>query len=224
MSVASRRGRRSTRSSSSKWRRGKPRNPLTNAGAIVVCDQLIGATRRRRCGRRAGRLSPRAAATTRIAIDEGLAMSESQAGALNRSLAISSPPSAICQSGRGGALSLLPDMLGGDELPPARARGPVPGVRRGRSADRRREVTIPSRSRRINALMLTCGHYDNSGDFAFRVGLPGKSAMSGGILAIVPGHRRRLRLVARAQCGGHVAGGSDRARAAGGATGWSVFV
>jgi glutaminase len=48
------------------------------------------------------------------------------------------------------------------------------------------EVMIPSRSRRINALMLTCGHYDVSGDFAFRVGLPGKSGSGGGILAIVP--------------------------------------
>ena len=48
-------------------------------------------------------------------------------------------------------------------------------------------LIAPERVRRINALMLTCGHYDASGDFAFRVGLPAKSGVGGGILAIAPG-------------------------------------
>lgn len=41
-------------------------------------------------------------------------------------------------------------------------------------------------AKRINSLMLTCGHYDASGDFAYRVGLPGKSGVGGGIVAVVP--------------------------------------
>jgi len=44
----------------------------------------------------------------------------------------------------------------------------------------------PSNSKRINAVMLTCGHYDASGDFAYNVGLPAKSGVGGGIVAVVP--------------------------------------
>jgi len=45
----------------------------------------------------------------------------------------------------------------------------------------------PSQAKRINAVMLTCGHYDASGEFAFHVGLPAKSGVGGGIVATVPG-------------------------------------
>jgi glutaminase len=57
----------------------------------------------------------------------------------------------------------------------------------GRNPSTGLSIVQPERARRINALMLMCGHYDGSGEFAYRVGLPGKSGVGGGILAIAPG-------------------------------------
>ncbi|TXI04809.1 MAG: glutaminase, partial [Pseudorhodobacter sp.] len=48
-------------------------------------------------------------------------------------------------------------------------------------------LVAAARQRRINALMMTCCHYDGSGEFAYRVGLPGKSGVGGAILVIAPG-------------------------------------
>ena len=49
-----------------------------------------------------------------------------------------------------------------------------------------RDVLSMSQAKRINAIMQTCGFYDQSGDFSFRVGLPGKSGVGGGIMALHP--------------------------------------
>ncbi len=182
--------------------RGKPRNPLINAGAFVVTDQLIEADANHENANHADRgeaaaddavarllefLQERSGAEA-IAIDRTVAISESQAGALNRSLAhfvaahgnMDNPVEtvlsvyfrqcAIAMSCRQLARAALYLAFDGTD--------PVTG-----------DVIVASnRSRRINAIMLTCGHYDNSGDFAFRVGLPGKSGVGGGIIAVSPGH------------------------------------
>lgn len=50
------------------------------------------------------------------------------------------------------------------------------------------QILSPSRTKRANALMQTCGFYDEAGQFTFKVGLPGKSGVGGGIVAVLPGN------------------------------------
>ena len=56
----------------------------------------------------------------------------------------------------------------------------------GKTIHDNKQILTKSRSKRINALMQTCGFYDESGEFAFKVGLPGKSGVGGGIIAVHP--------------------------------------
>lgn len=50
------------------------------------------------------------------------------------------------------------------------------------------QILSKSQVKRINALMQTCGFYDESGEFTYKVGLPGKSGIGGGIAALYPNH------------------------------------
>lgn len=54
-------------------------------------------------------------------------------------------------------------------------------------SDESKKLLTSSRIKRINAIMQTCGFYDEAGEFSFRVGLPGKSGVGGGIAAVHPG-------------------------------------
>lgn len=58
----------------------------------------------------------------------------------------------------------------------------------GRSTLTGRRIVSKSEAKRINSIMMTCGFYDEAGEFAYEVGLPGKSGVGGGIVAVHPNH------------------------------------
>ena len=166
--------------------RGVPRNPFINAGALVVTDSILSGHRPSEAIGMILRFARDLAGDDTIAIDAGVAKSETETGFRNVALA------AYMKSF--GNLENPVDMTTGvyfhqcaiemSCVQLARAGGFL--ALRGRQFDGRRVVSSVA-ARRINALMLTCGHYAASGDFAFRVGLPGKSGVGGGILATAPG-------------------------------------
>ncbi len=57
----------------------------------------------------------------------------------------------------------------------------------GKKLENSKNIVPPQKVKRINAIMQTCGFYDEAGEFSFRVGLPGKSGVGGGITAVHPG-------------------------------------
>jgi glutaminase len=166
---------------------GVPRNPFVNAGAIVVTDVILSGHQPREALGEILRFLRFVAEDETIVIDRAVAESEKRTGFRNAALAnymksfarLENPVDFIlgvyfhhCAI----AMSARQLAMAGRYLAAA-GRNPATGM----------SVVSPERARRINALMLTCGHYDGSGDFAFRVGLPGKSGVGGGVLAIAPG-------------------------------------
>ncbi len=166
---------------------GKPRNPFINAGAIAIADAILMKRLPKEALAEILSFVRFIADDESICFDSKVAQSELDTGERNRALAhfmkaygiVKQPVDyvlgtyfhhcAIAMNCRQLAQAGL--FLAGD------GRNPVTGVR----------VISSNRARRINSLMLMCGHYDGSGEFAFRVGLPGKSGVGGGILAVAPG-------------------------------------
>lgn len=169
------------------YERGIPRNPFINAGAIAVTDAIVAGHQPREALGEILRFMQFVAADDTIVIDHAVAASEQRTGFRNVALANYMKSFGVIENAVeftlgvyfhhcAIAMSCRQLAMAGRFL-----------AYFGNNPSTVLPVVTPERARRINALMLTCGHYDGSGEFAYRVGLPGKSGVGGGILAIAPG-------------------------------------
>jgi glutaminase len=169
------------------FERGIPRNPFINAGAIAVTDLILSGHKPREALGEILRFVRFLADDPSIAIDEAVAASEQRTGFRNAALANYMKSFGVLDNPVDMALGVYFHQcaiaMSCRQLAMAGRYLAQSGV----NPSTGKSVIQPERARRINALMLTCGHYDGSGEFAYRVGLPGKSGVGGGILAIVPG-------------------------------------
>ncbi|ENM3756700.1 glutaminase B [Vibrio cholerae] len=164
---------------------GIPRNPFINAGAIVVCDMLqsrLSAPRQRLL-----EFVRQLSGEPLIAYDKIVAASE------------------MMHSDRNAAIAYLMRSFGNfhNEVIPVLhnyfhacalkmscvelAKTFSYLANKGVSVVTGETVITPTQSKQTNALLATCGLYDGAGEFAYRVGMPGKSGVGGGIIAVVPG-------------------------------------
>jgi glutaminase len=203
--------------------KGVPRNPLINAGALVVTDALMaGDGAERTIAAITGFMRQRAHDPS-IGIDPEVADSEGETGFRNASLANFLRASDNLVNPVGEVLSVYFTQCSIAMSCRQLATAGLYLANGGVDPRDRARVTTPVRARRVNAIMMTCGHYDASGEFAFRVGLPGKSGVGGGILAIAP---RRGAITVWSpglnSAGTSFVGALALARLAS-LTGWSVF-
>ncbi len=203
--------------------KGRPRNPFINAGAIAVADMIVAGHQPREAIGEIVRFVRFLADDESILIDDKVARSELETGDRNASLAhfmrsfgnLANPVDHVlgvyfhhcalamtCRQLAKAGLYLAADGC-----------NPQTGAR----------VVSIERARRINALMLMCGHYDGSGEFAYRVGLPGKSGVGGGILAVAPGKASIAVWSPGLDRVGNSKLGSDALEQFARATGWSIF-
>lgn len=203
---------------------GIPRNPFINAGALVVSDVVLDEREPREAIGDVLRFVRMLANDETLFIDNEVANSEAATGFRNVALANYMKSFGNMDPHVDGALKLYFHQCALALTCRQLARAGRYLMRDGRHPDSGDQIVSPILARRINALMLMCGHYDGSGEFAFRVGIPGKSGVGGGILAIVPGKASIAVWSPGLNERGNSKLGTEALAMLADATGWSVFM
>ncbi len=163
---------------------GIPRNPFINAGALLITDVLV--SRLASPKYRMLEVVRQISGNNTIISDEKVAMSEYKHSDRNAAIAYLMKSFGNIENDVDTILKTYFHQCALCMSCVDLAKSFVYLANRGRTLDGE-ELLSERQSRQFNALLMTSGMYDAAGDFAYRVGMPGKSGVGGGIIAILPG-------------------------------------
>lgn len=158
-----------------------PNNPFINSGAIAVCDLIVNDV----TFEEVLDFTRKLCSDEEIALDESVFNSEKLTGDRNRSIAYLLKSKGIVENDVDRVLDLYFKMCSLSVTARDLASMAVTLANDGKSIASGEQLIPPHESRRIKTLMLTCGMYDGSGEFALNVGVPSKSGVGGGVLSCV---------------------------------------
>lgn len=167
------------------YENGIPRNPFINPGAIVIADMLTSYFKEKSL-RSIIDFVQICANDASVSMDESIAESEHSNGYRNYALANLMKSFGNIKNDVESVLNTYFNCCSIAANTAQLARSILHLAHQGTDPLTSLKHLSPEHTKRINALMLTCGHYDASGEFAYRIGLPGKSGVGGGIVATVP--------------------------------------
>lgn len=162
---------------------GVPRNPLINSGAIVVADILVSELKDPK--KEFLQFVRDLTNDQTIAYNENVARSEKQTGFRNYATANLLKSFGNLVNDVDTVLDFYFHQCSIEMNCKQLSNAFYLFANRGKCMRNVAHLTL-SQVKRINAIMLTCGFYDEAGEFAFEVGLPGKSGVGGGIVALLP--------------------------------------
>ncbi|WP_179007205.1 glutaminase [Winogradskyella forsetii] len=164
--------------------KGIPRNPFMNSGAIVICDILI--SHLDNAKEEFLDFVRDLSDLPELTYSDKIADSEKRTGYRNMALCNFIKSFGNIKNEPAEVLDFYFDMCSLEMTCQQLSKTFTFLANNGHKISDDKKIISKTKSKRINALMLTCGFYDESGEFAFRVGLPGKSGVGGGIVTLYP--------------------------------------
>jgi len=161
-------------------------NPMINTGAIALCTLIDGETSDEKFSRLLD-FTRKIANNPEMDIDEKVYLSEKATGNKNRALAYMLKAYGLITDDVEDVLDVYFKACSIKANCKDLARIALVFANRGVDPETNEQLFDKKYARDINAILMTCGMYDGSGEHALKVGVPAKSGVGGGIMAIVPG-------------------------------------
>lgn len=165
--------------------RKRPYNPLINAGAIAVSSMIKGKDAREKFQRLLDFVRKISEDDT-LDVNYKIYCGESETGNRNRAMGYFLKSQNIIEGNVEDALDVYFKQCSIEATAKNLARIGL-FLARGGKTSTGEQVINPRIATIVKTLMVTCGMYDSSGEFAVRVGIPSKSGVGGGIVSVVPG-------------------------------------